>query len=115
MVSSEDIVEIALAALKEGGQTPLASDPNKENKSGEGPACQNVRRDPERKGKWGLILRQSYNKPYTSLPPGRVFITEHDAKQRGLREKTFSLPRAAILSPLAEEWLNAKGIKIVRG
>jgi hypothetical protein len=48
-------------------------------------------------------------------PKGRLFLTEYDIKKRltpGGRRLT--LPKEAIISPLATDWLILQGIEIVR-
>jgi hypothetical protein len=57
--------------------------------------------------------------PRVSHPPmaprGRVFLTEYEIKKRLTpRTQQLTIPREAILSPLALEWLALEGIKIVR-
>ena len=48
-------------------------------------------------------------------PPGRPFLSEYDIKKRltagGSR---LTIPRAAIISPLATDWLTLKGIEVIR-
>lgn len=48
-------------------------------------------------------------------PQGRIFLAEHEIKKMltpGSRQLT--IPRDAILSPLACDWLVLQGIKIIR-
>lgn len=69
-----------------------------------------------RKGKWGFHLDRPFSRPYTSLPAKKIFLSEFDIKQL-LRngKKELRIPGSAIISPLAEEWLDEKRIKIIRG
>jgi hypothetical protein len=63
----------------------------------------------------GKAQPASSNKKAASEPRGRLFLTEHDIKKRltaGRAELT--IPKDAILSPLAVDWLVLKGVKIVR-
>ena len=98
MISPDDIAEIVLEAVKEC-------------------STQALRRvsEPERKGKWGFHVREPYNKPYTSFAAKRIFLSEYEVKRLlsgGL--KTLRIPKSAILSPLALEWMEGKNIEIVR-
>jgi hypothetical protein len=51
--------------------------------------------------------------PNTMLPKGRIFLTEHEIKKRlttsGLH---LTIPKDAIISPLASDWLILNGIKV---
>jgi hypothetical protein len=53
--------------------------------------------------------------PPKAGPPGRPFLSEYDIKKRltagGSR---LTIPRSAILSPLATDWLTLKGIEVIR-
>lgn len=101
MVSPDDIVEIVLDALKK-------NHPGKENFRKE------LEKESDKKGRWGFYLKETYNKPYTSLPAKKIFLSEYEIKQM-LKDgkKELRLPSSAIISPLAQEWLSQKGIKIV--
>ena len=49
------------------------------------------------------------------LPKGRPFLSEAEIKKRlTVEAQQLTIPREAILSPLATDWLVLKGIKIVR-
>lgn len=57
--------------------------------------------------------------PGSRHPPfelkGRPFLTEHDIKKRLTGGKTrLTLPKDAIVSPLAQDWLILNRIEIVR-
>lgn len=101
MVSPDDVVEIILDALKKNS-------PGKEN------FRKQLEKESNRKGRWGLTMREPYNKPYTSLPAKKIFLSEYEIKQM-LKDgkKELRIPSSAIISPLALEWLSQKGIKIV--
>jgi len=46
---------------------------------------------------------------------GRRFLTEHEIKQALTTQmKRLTIPKDAIVSPLAQDWLVLKGIRIVR-
>lgn len=49
-----------------------------------------------------------------SGPRGRVFLSEYEIRRRltgGARD--LRIPRGAIISPLAQDWLQLQGIRIV--
>ena len=102
MVSTDDIVEIVLDALKNPQSAPANF-----RKQLEQPSA--------RKGKWGFYAGKPFNTPYTSLPAKRLFLSEYDIKLmlKG-GKKELRVPRTAIVSPLAQEWLEFRGIKISR-
>jgi hypothetical protein len=48
-------------------------------------------------------------------PKGRLFLTEYDIKKRLTADAArLTIPKEAILSPLAVDWLVLKGIEVVR-
>ena len=48
-------------------------------------------------------------------PRGRIFLTEYEIKKRLTPPaERLTIPKEAIISPLAEEWLALRGVKIVR-
>lgn len=101
MISQEDVAEILLDALKE--QPEIPKEP-----------VRIPEREAERKGKWGFHVREPVNRPYQSLAAKRVFLSEYEIKsilKNG--QKKIALPKSAIVSPLAQEWLQSKGIDIV--
>lgn len=54
-----------------------------------------------------------YNLGFTTLSGGRKFFSEYDLRQclkRG--ERVIRLPKGTIISPLAQEIIDEKGIKI---
>lgn len=68
-------------------------------------------------GKWGFHVQKPFNASWTSMPMKRPFVSEHMAKQLADKEKAqkrIRIPKAAILSPLAEEWLQSRGVSVVR-
>lgn len=100
MLSEDDLAEIVYDALK-----------SSDSRTGNLRAAMNE--PPARKGKWGFHAREPYNRPYTSLPVRRIFLSEYDIKQRlAPGQKQLRVPRGAIISPLAEEWLTEKGIRV---
>lgn len=54
--------------------------------------------------------------PVASPPTrGRPFLSEYDIKRLPLRDGTLTVPKDAIVSPLAQDWLAFRGIRILRG
>ncbi len=50
-----------------------------------------------------------------TLLRGRVFLSEYDIKRLLTAQgQHLTIPRDAIISPLASDWLILKGIKIIR-
>ena len=48
------------------------------------------------------------------LPRGRPFLTEHDIKKILISgSQVLTIPRGAIVSPLAHDWLALKGIRVL--
>ena len=48
-------------------------------------------------------------------PAGRLFLTEHEIKKRlTSHPEELKIPKNAILSPLAEDWILLKGIRVIR-
>ncbi|HOW27966.1 MAG TPA: hypothetical protein PK876_05660 [Elusimicrobiota bacterium] len=94
MLDENDIVDVLEDVLRGGGD----------------------RVSPGRQGLWGFHVREPYHKPWTSLSSGRPFLSEHEVRRRlaGTDRSEIRIPRSAILSPLAEDWLLMKGIKIIR-
>lgn len=65
--------------------------------------------------KFGFFARTEFNPPYTSLRAKRQFISEYEIKKMlGPGQKVLRAKKTAILSPLAMEWLEEKGIVIER-
>ncbi|MBI3012044.1 MAG: hypothetical protein HYY63_00280 [Elusimicrobia bacterium] len=67
-----------------------------------------------RTGQWGFFLKDPFNRGKTNLPARRLFFSEYEIKKllSGGKKKCV-LPSSAIVSPLAEEWIQEKGIQIV--
>lgn len=101
MVTRDDIVELVLEALKGTGRVSTDFRPQ-------------INRDVAKDGKWGFYVRESFNRPYTSLPARKIFLSEHEVKKLLKDSKVLRIPGNAIISPLAEEWLGEKGVEIVR-
>ena len=98
-VSAEDLVDLLWDALKKN--------------------------PPGRNGKWGRLAAAPFNRPYTSLRAkrspeatvrrgGRIFLSEYEIKKLLQTGEILKIPASAILSPLAQDWLALKGVKIVR-
>lgn len=67
--------------------------------------------------KSGFFTQSKYIQSYTSLPKGRQLITEFEIKQilkQNPNAKEIIIPKNAILGPLAEDFINSRGIKIKR-
>lgn len=68
-----------------------------------------------REGKWGFHVQTPYNPSWTSLPMKRPFISDFMVRHMVSKDKKeIRIPKNAIVSPLAEEWLTLNGIKIKR-
>lgn len=53
--------------------------------------------------------------PVPTGPKGRLFLSEYDIKKRLTPGGTrLTIPKDAIVSPLAQDWLTLKGISVVR-
>ena len=63
-------------------------------------------------GRRGFYTAEPYLHSFTSLK-GRPFVSEHDVRER-IRggEKSLTLPKGAILSPLVQELVQEKGIQV---
>jgi len=62
------------------------------------------------------IEKDEYQDPGCLKPLcGRYFLTEHEIKEALTPQlKRLTIPKDAIISPLAQDWLVLKGIRIVR-
>ena len=50
-----------------------------------------------------------------AAPRGRLFLSEYDIRQRLTPDgKRLTIPRDAIISPLASDWIVLRGIEVVR-
>ena len=134
MVTEEDVAEIVLETLKTVLKEESASPPILKEESPKGGECfasfasppisrpRNFRKQIDeqvpRTGKWGFHVRELYNAPYTSLPAKRIFLSEYEIKlicaRQKLDPKILKVPREAIVSPLAQDWLAMKGIKVTQ-
>lgn len=99
-VSVSDIADIVLQVLRD-----------------EGKGIRNYReylsQPPQRDGLWGFHASQTFSRSYTSMPAKRLFLSEYDIKKLmkpGARQ--LQVPKASIISPLAQEWLETKGVSI---
>ena len=112
MTLEDEVADIVFDALKEGGHDCIMS-PAKSAR-----AVANFRaridQDPPRAGKWGFHVQERYNRPFTSLPARRIFLSEYDIKKSLEDGKTLRIPKSAIVSPLAQEWLDEKRVQIIR-
>ena len=67
MVSDDDLVEIILETIKS------SRTPNPDFRKF-------LDQTPVRKGKWGFHVAPLFNKPYTSLPARKIFLSEYEIK-----------------------------------
>ena len=103
MVTAEDIAELIWEALGRAERPPAWAPPPARSDESEVP-----------KGKWGFLANAPYNRPYTSLRSKRVFLSEHEVRRRlADGRKELRIPKSAIVSPLAQEWLEAKGVRVI--
>ena len=112
MTLEDDVVDIVFDALKErgGGRAPFPA-------AGPRPVTNfraRIDQDPPRTGKWGFYVRERYNRPFTSLPAKRIFLSEYDIKQSLKGGNALRVPKSSIISPLAQEWLDEKRVQIIR-
>ena len=64
--------------------------------------------------KSGASCERAAVKPAGPTGKGRLFISEYEVRRRLTENGTpLKLPRGAILSPLAQDWLGFKGIDII--
>ncbi|MFN3966209.1 MAG: hypothetical protein ACK4JE_00720 [Endomicrobiia bacterium] len=71
--------------------------------------------EPKSKYYTGFFLKEKFIKSWTSLPKGRPLLTEYELKQLIKRgEKEIKINKNTIISPLAQEIIQEKGIKIIR-
>jgi hypothetical protein len=67
---------------------------------------------PSRTHKSG-VYASGYLRPFTTLEGGRTFISEYDVKtMMRSNPREITVPRNAIISPLAEELIQEKNVKI---
>ena len=62
----------------------------------------------------GFYPKEKFIKSYTSLPKGRPLLTEYELKQKiknGAKE--IRVTKNTIISPLAQEIIQEKGIKVI--
>lgn len=63
--------------------------------------------------KAGVYARGGYNTSYTSLKGGRSFVSEYDVRVMLRADPSeISVPKNAIISPLAEDIILEKNVKI---
>lgn len=61
------------------------------------------------------LERTAEKKPASTGPKGRLFLSEYDIKKRLTADGTrLTIPKDAIVSPLAQDWLTLRGIAVVR-
>ena len=98
MVKTEDIVDIIDETIRKGIWRKVVS-------AGE---------EPPKKHYSGFYTEDRFIKSWTALPKGRPFISEYQVRnliKDGVKE--IRVPRNAIISPLAQDTLQEKGIRIV--
>ncbi len=100
MIAIDDIAEVILEALRSNEKAAVNY-------------REALSRESRRDGKWGFQAAIPFNKSYTSLPAKRIFLSERDVKKLlGRDSKKLTVAKAAIISPLAQEWLETKGVCI---
>ncbi|MEW6040705.1 MAG: hypothetical protein AB1633_04215 [Elusimicrobiota bacterium] len=103
MIGEEDIIEIVADTIKEESwKNKVSAVSQPVLKKQEGP-------------KRGFFAKEKYIQSRTSLPKGRQFISEYEIKQM-IKDGTseITVPANAIISPLAQEIIAEKGIKVKR-
>ncbi len=100
MISADDVADIVLQTLRE-------------NRPGSKNFRESLSEVSKREGRWGFYAAKPFNKSYTSLPAKRIFLSEYDIKKL-LRpsDQKLQVPKLAIISPLAQEWLETKQIVV---
>ncbi len=99
-VSISDIADVILQVLREEGKGP-------------GNYRDYLSQAPKRDGRWGFHASQTFNRSYTSMPAKRIFLSEYDIKKlMKPGAQRLQVPKASIISPLAQEWLETKGVSI---
>ena len=90
MLNKDDLIDIILARLKAaGGQLPAPPPSQAASRAG------------------GLLAQDG--------PKGRLFLSEYDIRKRlTLESSELRIPKDAIISPLAVDWLTLRRIRIVR-
>lgn len=101
MIREEDIAELIAEELK------------KEKDQSEEKWRKIVAADSE--PKYGFFSKERmYIRPQTTLPKGRFLLTEYDLRKMiADGRKEIKIPKNSIISPLALEILQAKGIEVV--
>lgn len=63
-----------------------------------------------------LKLKGAASKPRKTVVPraGRVFLSEYEIKRMIDGNGILRVPGNAILSPLVDDWISLKGIRVVR-
>lgn len=109
MLTRDDLIDIVVSHLVgepgKGAPQPKAAEP------GGSRAAEDPKKPAERRN--GRYVVKS------GLPPpgpiGKLFLSEYDLKKR-LTPGTarLTIPKGAIVSPLAQDWLTLKGIEVVQ-
>lgn len=98
-MDKDDIVDIIAQTVK---NRILPSKPN----------TMSISESQEKTYKSGFFTKQRYLEPYKSKN-GRPFISEYDLKQMLKKDPTqITIPKDAIISPLAYDIIQEKSIKI---
>ncbi|MDI6641271.1 MAG: hypothetical protein QME68_03060 [Elusimicrobiota bacterium] len=95
-MTEDDIVEIVTETLKKSQEEAMSNTKQKPLYS-------------------GFYPKEKFIVSFTSLPKGRPLLTEYELKQKiksGVKE--IHIAKNTIISPLAEEIIQEKGIKVIR-
>ncbi|MFH2069626.1 MAG: hypothetical protein ABIJ11_00240 [Elusimicrobiota bacterium] len=98
MVKTEDIVDIIEETIRKGRWKSAVS-------AGDEPPKKHYR---------GFYMEERFIKSWTALPKGRPFISEYQVRdliKDGAKE--IRVPGNAIISPLAQDTIQEKGIRVV--
>lgn len=116
MLSDDDLIDIIAETLARR-ESPADWRSARRESGGSRPAWKaEAAEPPDRAGQWGFHARRVFNAPWTSLPMKRPFLSEYMVRQMVGKQsqKQIRIPKSAILSPLAEEWLVSRGVSVVR-
>lgn len=109
MLTRDDIIDIVISHLvggpEKGTPQPSAAEPGAPRRADEP-----INRAKRKNGKFDVC---------SPLPPpgpiGKLFLSEYDLRKRLTPGTTrLTIPKGAIVSPLAQDWLTLKGIEVVR-
>jgi len=127
-MDKKDIVEIITEVLsrwqhKENKKSPAISETNTNTSATISAlslampemSANHPKRDDGSSFKKGFFASGRFNQPFTTLKNKRPFISEYDLKQMLVNNPTLTvkIPRNAVISPLALEIIESRGIKVI--